>query len=190
MNSLTTITLKQPKVKTIVTQSFIPVKYVEFTPEDIVEFADVIERSVEQRKVYDIQHGVTSINAHRRKKMNRLTMSIDLLLDLLELNGMKYTSIRSIGKNGALVIDYVQTIDFRNKHYSLEDIMEKGKLIHDILEEKVGSGNFNVVIDKNDIDIQQILRLWQQQICKNENDIKESNYLINKTFNIYLIFFV
>ena len=157
INTITSITLKKPKVRTIVTESFIPVKYIQFTHEDIIEFDDVIERSVEQRKEYDIQHGVTSVNAHRRKKMNRLTMSIDLLLDLLELNGLSYTSIRSIGKNGALIIDYVQTIDFRDKHFSLEDIMDKGKQIHQLLDEKVQNGSFNIVIEKNDVEIQQIL---------------------------------
>ena len=159
MNSIATITLKQPKVKTIVTESFIPIKSLEFTKEDVVEFDDVIERCVEERKLYDIEHGVTSINAHRRKKMNRLTMSIDLLLDLLELNGMKYTSIKSIGKNGALVIDYVQSIHWKNISYNLDQIMEKGKLIHELLDEKVKNGKYSVIFNKNDYEIQKILDL-------------------------------
>ena len=84
-------------------------------------------------------------------------MAVNLLIDLLWLCGMEYTSTSSIGKNGAVVIEYVQSIDFYGIKLSSDDIKDMGKQINDYLISRLKSGSYSVVLEKNDPKIQKIM---------------------------------
>ena len=159
INTIASITIKQPRGKTTVTHSFIPIKSIEFSATDVVDFEYTIKRSVEERRKYDIDNGVSSENARRRKKYNRTTMSINLLIDLMWMNEMDYTSVQSIGKNGALIIEYIKSIHYRNHNWNLNEIKNAGKQINDYFLTRLENGSFSVMIERNDPEIRRILGL-------------------------------
>ncbi|ELP95092.1 hypothetical protein EIN_253760 [Entamoeba invadens IP1] len=149
LDEFASIQIERPSRRTFIAHPFIPIEMVSFDSKDEILFESVVERRIKERMALDMENGVTEQTALRRLKKNRTTESIHLLVDILQEKGIHIGCKHSRGSNNVMVIDYIQSINYKNRVYNIDELEKIGQEIHShlsLLFEK----NKKITLARND----------------------------------------
>ncbi|EKE41577.1 hypothetical protein ENUP19_0085G0018 [Entamoeba nuttalli] len=157
LNKNCSITISKPFKTSKVCLQFFKIETLKFSDTDIIQFESFVSQRCKQREKFDMKNGISEKTARRRSESNKRIISLGLMKDILTEHGAVFETERTSGKNGALVIETICSVNIDGKQFSKSDIERIAQTIYTLLIRRMRLCSF-LILTKNDDEIQQKLQ--------------------------------